>query len=284
MKSSLIFFVICLVISSITANAQITNSGFENWDANGNPVDWKAANAPPSYTTITKTSDAHSGNWAAEGNVVPFSIFTFAPSLISGEDSQGFPVNFRPGSIKGYYKFTSVQSDYLQVQANFSKNGTFIGVGASYLNPTNTYTQFSINIIFNGQDIPDSVLIAIFVGNTAGFAHVGSKMFIDDLSWGTATDVNDNNSQTPNEFKLEQNYPNPFNPSTRIQYQVSSNSQVSLKVYDLLGNEVAGLVDEYKEAGRYEVEFNAENLASGMYIYKLQTEGFVETKKMILLR
>ena len=95
-------------------------------------------------------------------------------------------------------------------------------------------------------------------------------------------------------FQLNQNYPNPFNPSTRIQYQISSNSQVSLKVYDMLGNEVATLVNEYKPSGSYEVEFsakggsvsggNAHDLSSGMYLYKIQAGSFVETKKMILLR
>jgi hypothetical protein len=85
-------------------------------------------------------------------------------------------------------------------------------------------------------------------------------------------------------FELKQNYPNPFNPSTRIQYQVSNASKVSLKVFDVIGNEVATLVNEYKPAGNYEVELNAEELSSGVYFYKLQADNLVETKKMILLR
>jgi hypothetical protein len=87
-----------------------------------------------------------------------------------------------------------------------------------------------------------------------------------------------------NKFSLEQNYPNPFNPSTRIQYQVSSISQVILKVYDVLGNEVATLVNEEKPAGAYEITLNASQLSSGIYFYKLQAGSFVETKKMILMR
>jgi hypothetical protein len=89
-------------------------------------------------------------------------------------------------------------------------------------------------------------------------------------------------------FQLQQNYPNPFNPSTRIQYQVSNSSQVSLRIYDVLGNEVTTLVNEYKPAGRYEVDFQSTvgnlQLASGIYLYKLQAGSFVEMKKMILLR
>ena len=86
------------------------------------------------------------------------------------------------------------------------------------------------------------------------------------------------------DFSLFQNYPNPFNPSTRIKYQVSSISQVSLKVYDLLGREVATLINEEKPAGSYEVTFDASGLSSGIYFYKIQAGGFAETKKMILLK
>ena len=91
-------------------------------------------------------------------------------------------------------------------------------------------------------------------------------------------------SLTPENFELAQNYPNPFNPVTTIQYSIPQRSNVTLKVYDVLGNEIAALVNEEKLAGVYEVDFNASNLSSGVYFYKLQGGSFVETKKMILLR
>ncbi|MCZ6701812.1 MAG: T9SS type A sorting domain-containing protein [Ignavibacteria bacterium] len=100
----------------------------------------------------------------------------------------------------------------------------------------------------------------------------------------TTTDVEEYYENVPNEFNLSQNYPNPFNPSTRIQYAVSSRLFVSLKVYDVLGNEIATLVNDEKAAGSYAVEFDATGLPSGIYFYKLQVGSFVETKKMILLR
>ena len=94
---------------------------------------------------------------------------------------------------------------------------------------------------------------------------------------------------TPSEFALEQNYPNPFNPSTSIQYTIGSKQFVQLKVYDVLGNEIATLVNEEKPAGSYVVEFNVAQdsrpaIASGIYFYKLQAGRFVETKKMILIK
>jgi hypothetical protein len=88
----------------------------------------------------------------------------------------------------------------------------------------------------------------------------------------------------PAEFNLEQNYPNPFNPITKISWQSPVGSWQTLKVYDVLGNEVVTLVNEYKPAGNYEVNFDASQLSSGIYFYKLQSGDFVETKKMILLR
>jgi hypothetical protein len=88
----------------------------------------------------------------------------------------------------------------------------------------------------------------------------------------------------PKTYSMSQNYPNPFNPTTKIQYQVSSISKVTLKVYDVLGNEVATLVSEEKLAGVYEVEFDASNLSSGIYLYTLQTGSFFESKKMILIK
>ena len=98
----------------------------------------------------------------------------------------------------------------------------------------------------------------------------------------------------PLEFGLQQNYPNPFNPVTRIQYAVSSRQFISLKVYDILGNEIATLVSEEKPAGTYEITWYAENLPSGVYFYQLlvsalqskdgKAGSFVETKKMVLLR
>lgn len=91
-------------------------------------------------------------------------------------------------------------------------------------------------------------------------------------------------NQLPENFSLSQNYPNPFNPSTTIKYQLPQAEFVSLKVFDVLGDEIATLVKEEKSSGSYDVEFKAENLPSGTYFYKLQAGNFVETKKMVLIK
>ena len=97
------------------------------------------------------------------------------------------------------------------------------------------------------------------------------------------TTLNEENT-VPSKFELMQNYPNPFNPSTSIEYSVPSNEYVLLKVYDLLGNEVNTLVNERQSAGNYEVNFDASNLASGIYFYRIQSGSFIQTKKLMLLK
>jgi 5'-nucleotidase len=89
---------------------------------------------------------------------------------------------------------------------------------------------------------------------------------------------------TPVEFALEQNYPNPFNPATTINYSIPEAGNVEMKVYDILGNEVANLVNEAKAPGNYSAMFDASSLASGIYIYTLRANNFVQTKKMILIK
>jgi hypothetical protein len=95
---------------------------------------------------------------------------------------------------------------------------------------------------------------------------------------------NENENTSVHKFTLSQNYPNPFNPTTTIRYEIPSNTYVSLIVYDMLGNEVKRLVDSEKSTGVYEVKFDTDNLATGMYIYRLTTGEYSESKKMMFLK
>jgi hypothetical protein len=88
----------------------------------------------------------------------------------------------------------------------------------------------------------------------------------------------------PSKYELSQNYPNPFNPLTKIKYSVPQYSNIILKVFDLLGNEIETLVNEEKPAGTYELTWSAASLPSGVYFYQLRAGSFVETKKMMLMK
>ena len=95
--------------------------------------------------------------------------------------------------------------------------------------------------------------------------------------------VNENQSMVK-DYYLSQNFPNPFNPNTAINFQLPKSGQVTIKVYDVLGNEVKTLVNEYKPAGNYKTDFNASGLSSGVYIYKIFAGDYISSKKMILLK
>ena len=125
---------------------------------------------------------------------------------------------------------------------------------------------------------------------TAGKSKKVSPLFVDDYLF-VSNSANANLGKRaamlddlPTTYALKQNYPNPFNPSTMISYSLPNNTFVTLKVFDVLGNEVATLVNEEKSAGNFEVEFNASGLSSGIYFYRIQTESFVDTKKLIMLK
>jgi hypothetical protein len=133
-----------------------------------------------------------------------------------------------------------------------------------------------------------------FISNNGAIVQVGTcdttlpssgNIPVCSISWngGGPTDV-PVNMEIPDKFALLQNYPNPFNPSTLIHYQLPMDTYVSLRVYDLLGRQVAVLVNEKESPGNYAVRFDGSGLASGVYVYKLEAGGFVATKKLVMVR
>jgi hypothetical protein len=151
------------------------------------------------------------------------------------------------------------------------------------------------------QDIVDGSIINVPIGGNGTYQIMNFEVFNQLKLFvyynNVVTDVVDNNPDEYN-FNLEQNYPNPFNPNTVISYQLPESCDVTLKVYDVLGNEIATLVNEEKEPGTYEVEFNAnshsgevrnlpagrQGLVSGIYFYQLIVNELIQTKKMIFLK
>lgn len=144
---------------------------------------------------------------------------------------------------------------------------------------TNAKGEYKISSVPTG----DFILVAHKVGSesdskniTIGEGDMGSINFsVSSITRGT---------NNPFEFSLSQNYPNPFNPSTVISYTLPVDGLVSLKVFNTLGQQVAELMNNVQNAGTHTVEFNAENLSSGIYYYRLETNGLVDTKKMILVK
>ncbi len=130
------------------------------------------------------------------------------------------------------------------------------------------------NAEFNSLAVNDSL---IFLGTWGDGLW---KSYLSDVITNTAESGN----SIVKDFKLYQNYPNPFNPSTKIKYSVPESQSVKILLYDILGRELRTIINEYKRAGTYEVEFNADVLPSGVYFYRILSESYSDTKKMLLLR
>ncbi len=136
----------------------------------------------------------------------------------------------------------------------------------------------------NGTAVPKKLAGSDFFGATAT-----DEMYMDNFSYNPnaswiVTGINEIGNAVPTEYTVSQNYPNPFNPVTKINFALPKSGLVTMKVYDILGKEVATLVNEVKNAGSYSVDFDGANLSSGMYFYKISVNGFSEVKKMMLLK
>jgi hypothetical protein len=113
----------------------------------------------------------------------------------------------------------------------------------------------------------------------------GNSIHYGRIPWVEVTGVkNDNNQNILSEYHLSQNYPNPFNPTTNIEFKIKASGKVQLKVYNMLGEEVATIIDKQMAAGFHRINFDASTLTSGIYFYKLMANEFVATKKMIIMK
>jgi hypothetical protein len=123
---------------------------------------------------------------------------------------------------------------------------------------------------------------SLFVGGQ--FTMAGTTLASNIARWGLATGIKAINENMPFKYTLSQNYPNPFNPSTLIKFAIPRASSVKISVFDVSGRALETPVNEYIQPGTYQIQWNAENYPSGVYFYKIQTDDFTETKRMILLK
>jgi hypothetical protein len=182
--------------------------------------------------------------------------------------------------VDGQFKFGWINTD--APNPEFLYNSGTLNSGGS-MNFTETYSMSGAGIypdgIYGGRAgyrLGSDGCFAVFAGQN-GFNAYGISGCTNPVSV-------ENHEPLPIEYSLTQNYPNPFNPTTIINYSIPAFSNVVIKIYDVLGKEVATLVNEEKPAGSYKVQFDASNLSSGVYLYKLQSGSFVETKKMTVIK
>jgi len=284
MKSAITFLFIFLCCSLLTA--QPLNNSFEDWNA-FDPVNWTSLDESGGIDGIKESSDAHEGSSSVRMEVVDLGGFAFPPYLWSIDDNGNLhPVSQKHGSLKGWYKFSPQGNDGLYiVVAMLDSDSTWVGGGAfPFQSAVSNWTEFDIPLYYNpGTPDPVQTFISIFIFDSTGQANSGSFALIDHLSFTDPSAV-EQISGLPQDFSLSQNYPNPFNPTTNIEYTIPEAMFVQLKVYDILGNEVAELVNEEQSAGTYRADFTANNLASGFYVAQLRAGNYSKTIKMTLMK
>ena len=180
-----------------------------------------------------------------------------------------YSLSFNNNTIAGIHDVPGAIIDVYKANINEFSPSAYVWLGSTIVGSNSVFsyeiTDPSIEAV--------SLTATTSTGNTSGFA------FIELI-----TAVEKENDEIPSEFSLKQNYPNPFNPATTINFLIPKEEFVSLKVFNSLGEEVTELVNEAKSAGNYSVLFNAEELPSGIYFYKITAGSFFETRKMILVK
>ncbi|MBX7045879.1 MAG: T9SS type A sorting domain-containing protein [Ignavibacteria bacterium] len=224
-----------------------------------------------SYSPTRSFTDSPTGNY---GNNANNSMTMAAPLNISS-----FPVVF----LNFWHRYATESGyDFCKVEVS-SDNGSSWQTAASYSGSLTTWTNVSLDITSLAAG---SANVKIRFLLTSDGGTVGDGWYVDNIkitNYSTVTGINQI-SEIADKYSLKQNYPNPFNPSTSIRYAIAKSGFVSLKVFDMTGKVVANLVNDEQTTGSYEVNFNAASLASGVYYYKLESEGFAETKKMLLIK
>jgi photosystem II stability/assembly factor-like uncharacterized protein len=245
---------------------------------------------------IFKTTDA-GVNWTSiSSNVVEdINSFNLGPTgYVFAACGNGIIIRSTDYGDSWEVATTSTTEDLLSIDASKQNANWLITCGSNgtLLKSTDVGTTWFLQ----GSPTTENLFCVYAASNSVHFAGGNNGIFLKTTDGGGDPVDVDDELEIPSKFILNQNYPNPFNPSTKIKFTIpfvkthrDASLHTTLKVYDVLGNEIATLVNEELPAGEYEIEFNShsdegQNLTSGTYFYRLQSENFVETKKMILLK
>lgn len=253
--------------AGIATFADSAEQTFSNWTAVGS---W-AQTTTQSHTPTKSFTDSPTGNYQNNANT--------SMTLTTSINIAAYPVVF----LNFWHRYaTEAGYDFCNVEVS-SNNGTTWQTVTTYNGTMTTWTQVSLDIT---QYAAGSSNLKIRFRLSADAGTVADGWYVDDIkltNYSTVTGVNQI-SEIAAKYSLNQNYPNPFNPSTKIRYAIAKSGFVSLKVYDMTGKVVSELVNNNQTVGSYEVSFNAAALSSGVYYYKLESEGFAETRKMLLIK
>jgi hypothetical protein len=271
------------------------NENFSN--ATFPPAEWALGGSGTQYWTRNTVSGYGSGTGAAKYDFWSAQASTGAQSMTSNQ----FPAVVSPNN---YLRFNYAAAYYSATAIDSLVIETSTDAGTTWARLTALYQSATLSSGVNSSAIMSTISSTSQFTPTAGQwatkrftmpvgtnkvrftakSAYGNNLYIDDIQAGGFTGVENPLSLIPDKYELAQNYPNPFNPSTKISFSLPKQGFVTLKIYDVVGKEVAKIVNEVKNAGSYTVEFNASTLASGVYFYRIEAADFVETKRMMLIK
>jgi hypothetical protein len=207
----------------------------------------------------------------------------FDPNLASPPTGYTGPFNTSPISLPVELTSFTAQTTSEGVRLSWTTASELNNSGFEVQRSTNQTNWATLGFVRGAGTTTEAQSYSFVDASASGrvFYRLKQVDFDGQFEYSNIIEVN---AGVPQTFALEQNYPNPFNPSTAISYQLPVAGNVSLKVFDMLGKEVATLVNARQEAGAYTVNFNANNLSSGVYFYRLQAGNFVQTRKMMLVK
>jgi len=261
------------------------------------PVFWTLDGTGTQYWTRATVSGYGTGTGSAKYDFWTAQATTGSQTLTSNQ----FPPviatqNFlRFNYAAAYYSATAIDSCVIETSTNAGTTWTRLtamyqsttlssGVNSnpimSTVSSTSQFTPTAGQWATKIYEMPVGTNKVRFVAKSA----YGNNLYIDDITSGGSTGIGNSITLTPDKFELSQNYPNPFNPATKISFSIPKQSFVSLKIFDMLGREVAQIVNQELTPNVYSFDFNGANLSSGVYFYKLEAAGFSDVKRMMLIK
>jgi len=213
---------------------------------------WRTDNTPGTYAGMSLLSSSNPAYWAIDND------------------------NTVPNNPWGIYDGFTDQEKYQSLSSGIGRTQAGVTVGRDV---ANVLGSGPYSIPSNGEI---TIVFALIAGDNLN--DLKTNAIAAKVKYNSLLSIVNYNSEVPDNYSLSQNYPNPFNPTTNIKFAIPVAGFISLKVYDLSGKEVSNLLNENLQQGTYEVQFDATNFTSGVYFYKVITEGFVETKRMLLVK
>ncbi len=281
-KFTLILLSFSIFVSLSVLGQVVQNGDFETWvtnEAGGiTPEHWVAKDNTNDVQNVFKVSPGYESDFASE--LVVTSIDGIHKAVFLNSDA--IPVNKKYNFLTCYYKGLPIHEDSINIEIKMYKNWNVVGEGLiSFSEEQNSFEKLSIPIQYSSEDIPDTALIFIIVGNKDLINHIGTSYTIDNLSLVENSGINDIQASF---LSFGDAYPSPANQQINIPFELKQAENVSVNIFDMQGREIYLMKDKRFTQGSNEVNISLLNFCSGVYYYTISTSLGVATTKTFVVK